>query len=102
MSGWRLLRNAWKTGRITERPHRNTLSATNNGIGVFSTNRVLLPPDHKAYCDKIKIAGDSGQVIKEYSFERIEQIGTTYLSVGSIPSRNYCAEYVNANTELKR
>lgn len=60
------------------------------------------PPDHKAYCDKIKIAGDSGQIIKEYSFERIERIGITYLSVGSIPSRNYCVEYVNANTELKR
>ena len=59
------------------------------------------PPDHEACCDKIKIAGDSHQVY-EYSFERIERMGTTYLSVGSIPSRNYCVEYVNANTELKR
>ena len=41
------------------------------------------PPDDKARCDKIKIAGDSHQVY-EYSFERIERIGTTYLSVGSI------------------
>lgn len=36
------------------------------------------PPDNKAHCDKIKIAGDSHQVY-EYSFERIERIGTTYL-----------------------
>lgn len=59
------------------------------------------PPDNKAHCDKIKIAGDSHQVY-EYSFERIERIGTTYLSVGSIPSQIYGVEYVNANTELKR
>ena len=59
------------------------------------------PPDNKARCDKIKIAGDSHQVY-EYSFERIERIGTTYLSVGSIPSQIYGVEYVNANTELKR
>ncbi len=59
------------------------------------------PPDHKAHCDKIKIAGDSHQVY-EYSFERIERIGTTYLSVGSIPSRIYELEYVNANTEIER
>lgn len=57
------------------------------------------PPDNKAHCDKIKIAGDSHQVY-EYSFERIERIGTTYLSVGSIPSQIYCVEYINANPEL--
>ena len=50
------------------------------------------PPDNKAHCDKIKIAGDSHQVY-EYSFERIERIGTTYLSVGSIPSQIYGVEY---------
>lgn len=59
------------------------------------------PPDDKARCEKIKIAGDSHQVY-EYSFERIERIGTTYLSVGPVPSRVYGVEYVNANTELKR
>ena len=59
------------------------------------------PPDSKAHCDKIKIAGDSHQVY-EYSFERIERIGTTYLSVGSIPSQIYCVEYINANPELKK
>ncbi len=59
------------------------------------------PPDSKAHCDKIKIAGDSHQVY-EYSFERIERIGTTYLSVGSIPSQIYCVEYINANPELRR
>lgn len=59
------------------------------------------PPDHQAYCDRIKIANDSHQVY-EYFFERIEQIGTTYLSVGSIPSQVYGIEYVNANAALKR
>lgn len=59
------------------------------------------PPDSKAYCDRIKIAGDSHQIF-EYSFERIEKIGTTYLNVGSIPSQVYRVEYVNANSELKR
>lgn len=59
------------------------------------------PPDSKAHCDKIKIAEDSHQVY-EYSFERIERIGTTYLSVGSIPSQIYCVEYINANPELRR
>lgn len=59
------------------------------------------PPDHKVHCDKIKIAGDSHQVY-EYSFERIERIGITYLNVGSIPSQTYDIEYINANAELKR
>lgn len=59
------------------------------------------PPDSKAHCDRIKIAGDSHQIF-EYSFERIEKIGTTYLNVGSIPSQVYGVEYVNANSELKR
>jgi len=59
------------------------------------------PPDTKSHCDKIKIAGDSHQVY-EYSFERIEQVGITYLNVGSIPSRIYSVEYINANAELKR
>ena len=59
------------------------------------------PPDKQACCDRIKIANDLHQVY-EYSFERIEQIGTTYLSVGSIPSQVYGVEYVNANATLKR
>lgn len=65
------------------------------GIGFF------YPPGTNAYCDKIKIAGDSHQVY-EYSFERIEQVGVTYLNVGAIPSRIYSVEYVNANAELKK
>lgn len=59
------------------------------------------PPDYKAHCDKIKITGDSRRTY-EYDFERIEHIGTTYLNVGSIPSRVYRVEYVNANAELNR
>ena len=59
------------------------------------------PPTQKAHCDKIKIAGDSHQMY-EYSFERIESIGTTYLDVGTMPSRNYWLDYINANDELKR
>ena len=59
------------------------------------------PPDHKAHCDKIKIANDTHQTY-EYSFERIERIGTTYLNVGDVPSRIYGIDYVNANAELKK
>lgn len=55
---------------------------------------------NNAHCDRIKIAGDSHQIF-EYSFERVGQNGTTYLSVGSIPNRFYEIEYVNANAELK-
>lgn len=60
----------------------------------------FFPPDSKARCEKIKIATDSHQVF-EYSFERIERIGTTYLDVGSIPSRIYGVEYVNADSQLR-
>lgn len=59
------------------------------------------PPDYKAHCDKIKIANDTHQTY-EYSFERIERIGTTYLNVGTVPSRIYGINYVNANAELKK
>ena len=61
----------------------------------------FFPPDKRVYCDRIKIAGDSHET-HEYSFERIERIGTTYLNVGSIPSRIYGINYVNANTELRK
>lgn len=59
------------------------------------------PPDGNAYCHKIKILGDSHQKY-EYSFDRIEEIGTTYLNVGGIPSQNYWLEFVDANCELKK
>lgn len=59
------------------------------------------PPDHNAHCDKIKIVSDSHQVF-EYSFERIDRIGITYLNAGSIPSQNYEVEYVNSNAELRK
>ena len=61
----------------------------------------FFPPDQNACCDRIRIAGDNHQVF-EYSFERIERIGTTYLSVGSAPSKVYGVEYVNANAILKK
>lgn len=59
------------------------------------------PPDQKAHCDRIKIANDTHQTY-EYSFERIERIGTTYLNIGTVPSRIYGIDYVNANVELKK
>lgn len=59
------------------------------------------PPDRNAHCDKIKIGNDLHQTF-EYSFEHIERVGTTYLNVGTIPSRIYGIEYVNANAELKK
>ena len=58
------------------------------------------PPDFRAHCEKIKIAGGAGRTY-EYSFERVEHIGTTYLDVGAVPSQSYRLEYVNANSELK-
>lgn len=57
------------------------------------------PPSQKAHCDRIRIANDSHQTF-EYSFERIEKIGTTYLNVGNIPSKVYGINYINANDEL--
>lgn len=59
------------------------------------------PPDNKAYCDKIKISTDSHQLFA-FSFERLNRIGTTYLDVGTIPSRVYGVEYLNANVELSK
>ena len=60
----------------------------------------FFPPDARARCDKIKIASDNHQVF-EYSFERIDRIGTTYLDVGGFPSRVYGIEYVNADQQLR-
>lgn len=59
------------------------------------------PPEKKAHCDRIRIANDAHQLF-EYSFERIEKFGTTYLSVGSIPSRVYGIDYVNSNDTLQK
>lgn len=59
------------------------------------------PPDKSACCDRIKIVGDSDQSF-EYSFERIEKEGTTYLNVGYVPCKEYNIEFINANTALKK
>lgn len=59
------------------------------------------PPDINAKCDRIKIVGDKNYCF-EYSFDRIEKIGTTYLNVGTFPCKKYNIECVNANTALKR
>ncbi len=58
-------------------------------------------PNLQERCDKIRISGDSHRLF-EYSFERIEQFGTTYLNVGDIPSSVYGVEYVNATPGLKK
>lgn len=60
----------------------------------------FFPPDARARCEKIKIASDNHQVF-EYSFERIDRIGTTYLDVGAFPGRIYGVEYVNADIQLR-
>ena len=75
-------------------------------ISVQNTNLSLelgffFPPSRNARCDRIKISADS-QIPFEYSFERIESFGTTYLNVGSIPGRSYTIEYINATAELKK
>lgn len=73
-------------------------------ISVHNTNLSLelgffSPPNRNARCDKIRIAADSKNTF-EYSFERIESVGTTYLNVGCVPSRSYEIEYINATAEL--
>ena len=75
-------------------------------ISVHNTNLSLelgffSPPNRNARCDRIRISTDSQDAF-EYSFERIESVGTTYLNVGSVPSRSYTIEYVNATAELKK
>lgn len=57
------------------------------------------PPDSGARCDKIRITTNSGKAY-EYSFERIERGGTTYLNIGETPSREYNLEYINAAADL--
>lgn len=57
------------------------------------------PSDPTAYCEKVKILDDLGQKY-EYSF--IERIGTSYLDVGTVPSKNYWLHYINATSELKK
>ena len=75
------------------------ISVTNS---IFSLQLgFFFPPDTKARCDKIIIKGISSQKY-EYSFERIESVGTTYLPIGSIPSAKYRIEYINATPELKK
>ena len=59
------------------------------------------PPYQNAHCDKIIISGNSNQVFI-YSFERVETAGTTYFSLGSMPSTGYEIDYVNATPELRK
>lgn len=58
-------------------------------------------PNADDHCSKIRIANEAHQLY-EYSSERIERIGITYLNVGTVPSRNYWIEYINADDELKK
>ena len=81
--------------------HTMPLCISLSGSSFFLKMGFFLPPDRDARCDKIRIAGDSHQVY-EYSFERIEAVGTTYLSLGSTPSTVYGIDYVNATPELKK
>ena len=57
------------------------------------------PPDFGARCDKIRITTNSGKAY-EYSFERIERGGTTYLNIGETPGREYNLEYINTAADL--
>ena len=50
-------------------------------------------------CNKIKIVGDYNQNF-EYSFDRIESEGISYLSVGSLPSKEYKISYENSTSSL--
>lgn len=79
--------------------HVMPLRITVNGSSFALQLGFFYPPDKKAYCEKIRIATDTHNSF-EYNFERIERIGTTYLNVGTVPSRIYGLNYVNANAEL--
>ncbi len=81
--------------------HTMPLCLSFSGSSFFLKMGFFPPPDQNARCDKIKIAGDSHQVF-EYSFERIEAVGTTYFNLGSTPSTVYGIDYVNATPELKK
>lgn len=81
--------------------HAMPLRIAVRGNGFVLQLGFFWPPDARAHCKKIKIAGDSGQLY-EYSFERIEHAGTTYLDVGGVPSKRYQLDYINANNELNR
>lgn len=59
------------------------------------------PPGASAYCDKIIITDDNRNVF-EYSFERIERGKTTFLNVGSFPSKKYGIKYLNASVSLQK
>lgn len=52
-------------------------------------------------CEKIKIRVNANQHY-EYSFERIEAAGITYLDIGSQPSSKYQIEYTFPSPELKK
>ena len=64
-------------------------------MGFFS------PPDASAHCERIRIFGDALKPF-EYSFERIESTGTTFMDIGSVPSKKYRIEYVNSNSEFSK
>lgn len=81
--------------------HAMPLRIAVRGNGFVLQLGFFWPPDARARCEKIKIAGESGQLY-EYSFERIEHTGTTYLDVGGVPSKRYQLDYINANNELNR
>jgi hypothetical protein len=52
-------------------------------------------------CSIIKIGGDAHQKF-EYSFERIEDTGITYLDIGNIPSQKYYLSYENPSAHLTK
>jgi len=69
--------------------------------GVFTFHvGFFRPPEASIKCKAIRIKTENGEIF-EYSFERVEEIGTTYLRVGNTPSTKYSFEYLDANDELK-
>lgn len=52
-------------------------------------------------CSLIKIGGDAHQKF-EYSFERIEDTGITYLDIGNIPSQKYYLSYEKPSAQLSK
>ncbi len=61
----------------------------------------FFPKSESIFCDQIIVA-DYAHNQFTFSFERIENSGTTYLDVGTVPSKEYVITYKNPSASLKK
>jgi len=64
-------------------------------IGFFN------PPDNKSKCEKINIMSDNNHTYT-YSYDRLTEIGITYLQVGTSPSKYYNFEYIKPEYNIDK